>query len=142
MRTCRWRRDTAIVALLAAHLCSTSCNKVPAPAIQHQKPATSSCELLIYNHEDTELILRIKQKDMMKNLIYDPISKAKENPHPAAYVVLGLLILRKDDGTKEEVQLFRPWGHIKIGETYFTCELDGLRMFLADTLERARVRTE
>jgi hypothetical protein len=128
--------------LLALLVGVTSCGRAPALATQKQTPATEYCELVVYNREDTEMILKIKNKDMIKALVSEPLSKAKENPNPADYVALGTLTLHKSNGIRQVVHLFRPWGNIKIEEAYFTCELDGLKTLLVQTLDRALAHNE
>jgi hypothetical protein len=142
MRTFCLPRETAVIVMLALHVGVTSCGRAPALATQKQALATDSCELLVYNREDTEIILRVKNKDMIADLVNEPLSRAKENPNPADYVALGTLTLHKSNGNRQVVHLYRPWGNIKVEETYYTCGLDGLKTFLMRTLDRASVNIE
>ncbi len=142
MRSVQNLRDAAVLVLLGSLVWLTSVVRASAPEPKKEKPETTGCELVIYNDEDTRLVLKLKKKDTIKKLVTEPLLRAVKDPDPAAYVVLGVLRLNKDDGSEEIVDMFLPWGHAKIGKTYLTCEFGGLRKHLNQTLERAADRSE
>jgi hypothetical protein len=142
MRFVSHLRNAAVLGLVALLFCVASCGRASTPTSQGKPTATAYCDVLIYNSEETELILRVKQKERIAELVTEPLSKAVQDKNPAAYVVMGTLTLHKDDGSEEMVNIFRPWGHIKKGDAYFVCELDRLRELLKDTLKRASERSE
>lgn len=72
------------------------------------------------------LELTITDRELIRRLIESPLELANENAHPARYVVIGTVEIRRRDGTKDRIALFEPWGHFKHGEKYMTtdfCEL-------------------
>jgi hypothetical protein len=135
-------RDWVVFLVIALLVGVASVAMASAPEPKKGKPVSIGCDVIVHNDEDTQVILKIKKKDVIKKLVDEPLLAAKKDPDPAAYVVLGLLKLRKDDGSEETVELFQPWGRIKRGETYFICELKGLRKLVKERLKLATARTE
>lgn len=68
---------------------------------------------------------RSRDTKRMKELFLDPLAKAKRDPMPAAYVIIGSITMTREDGSKEHFYLFTPLGHIKRArdEAYLIADL-------------------
>ncbi len=131
----RLRRAAIVVSTPSiAILFATGIGFAPSPK---EVALVTSCEIKFYYTHDVNLVLNIKDKKTIDRLVRDPLSKAKKNPHPARYVVLGNFVLHKSDGSEESGALFRPLGQIKIKEDYFVCEFTELRKYFKEVLGSA-----
>jgi hypothetical protein len=77
--------------------------------------------------EGMTLDLRITGRKLIKELIEEPLRKARPDPDPARYQILGTVKLKYKGGSETSFVIFRPWGHYKFGDKYLIADFSGIR---------------
>jgi hypothetical protein len=82
--------------------------------------------------------LRLTDPDMIKQLVEDPLDKARVEQQKAAYVVVGMITMKRKDGATDGANLYGPWGKVGRGKKLYTADLQALRKQILESLEETR----
>jgi hypothetical protein len=99
----------------------------------HEGPG-AQCKISFDNETRLSLEIGIPDPKLVHELVAEPLESAKRDPRPARYEVLGVLSIDDGHGSKEQIALFLPWGHIKRGEVYSVADFTKLRQHIQKTL--------
>lgn len=88
------------------------------------------------------VVLRITDPDLIRKLIEDPLRKARPDPNPARYEILGSVKLENKDGTDDGFVFFCPWGRCKVGDKYLIADFSALRKEFKEAIDRAKKNLE
>jgi hypothetical protein len=92
--------------------------------------------------EGVSLELRITDQKRIKKLIQDPLTKARKDPKPARYEILGPLYIKYKDGSTASAMLFLPWGRYTTDDKYMIADLAELKKEFKAVVSFARRRLE
>ena len=93
------------------------------------------CRVSIEVASNHTIVWRTTDRRMMEELVLIPLERARENPKPAAYEVIGSLTVQLKNGSDVVYFLFSPWGQVKRGDTYFVADLCELLHVVKASLE-------
>jgi hypothetical protein len=102
-----------------------------------EKKAIVECRISL-GREGLTLDLRITDRKLIKKLIEEPLKKARTDPDPAKYKVLGSVILKKKDGSEDRFVFFSPWGRYKVGEKYLIADFSGLKKAFKEAISGSK----
>jgi hypothetical protein len=81
--------------------------------------------------------LRITDQKLLRDLIDEPLRKARVDPDPARYVPVCSVRLVFKDGSRDGFVMFEPWGHYKRKNNYMIAQFDKLKMEFKRSLDQA-----
>jgi len=102
-----------------------------------KKDRVSECRVSLQCGTGRYLELRITDPKLIHELVEEPLKHAKVDSSPARYVALGLMQVRKEDGSEEAYSLFRPWGHYKYDNNYMIADFEKIRASFKEAIELA-----
>jgi hypothetical protein len=102
-----------------------------------EKKAIVECRISL-GREGLTLDLRITNRKLIKKLIEEPLGKARKDPDPARYQVLGTVLLKKKDGSEDRFVIFQPWGRYKVGDRYMIADFSGLKKAFKEAIARSK----
>jgi hypothetical protein len=86
----------------------------------------SAVILSVGSREQETLEMHITDPVLIHKLVEEPISKSVLDPKPARYEVLGTLSIEYQDGSRDVLWVFIPWGHYKRDEQYRVADFSPL----------------
>jgi hypothetical protein len=97
--------------------------------------------------EDMFVELLIRDKKVLNEEILVPLEKAKADPQPAKYIVVGTLSVKRHDGSVAYYWLYSPWGCFSNEkDKYYMADfqrlLGTLRKAMGDVMHNYPIRTE
>lgn len=94
-------------------------------------------EVGIHLGDDEPAVLVRVPGSKLQELVHEPISRSVPDRAPARYEVLGVLLIQKQPppAGPERIVLFRPWGRVKIGDSYQIVDFSKLRAEVRGLLE-------
>lgn len=60
-------------------------------------------------------------------MVVEPFRQSQLDPHPAADIYVGTLIIVYDDGSTDTAMMFAPWGHFKFDGAYGVANVSRFR---------------
>lgn len=93
-------------------------------AMQTEK--SQACRIVFLTDDDDRLEYVLSNTSAVKDLVIDPINKAKVDANPARYEILGYVEFDVDGKSPESILLFLPFGRAKRGDDYIIADLSEL----------------
>ena len=85
----------------------------------------------------TYVELRIADQKQIKEIVQDPLEKARLDPDPAKYKVLGSVSMKRNDGSEYRCTLFSPWGRFSRDRKIYIADFSAMRKALKESLTDA-----
>jgi hypothetical protein len=125
----RYRVCSAVMAFGMFAL--AGCDKAP------EKKEIVECRISVEISFTEFLELRITDRQLIKELVEDPLKKALPDPSPKKYEIRGSVIFKRKGGTKDGIALFHPWGRYKVGDRYMIADFSGIQKALKKAIAAA-----
>jgi hypothetical protein len=115
--------------------------------VDSEKVTEARVRLALTYTEDSFVEVLIRDKKVLSKEILVPLKKAKIDPQPGAYIVVGLLSVKRKDGSVIHYHLYSPWGNFSDaqGKYYiadFRSLLETLRKAMRDVAHSYPIRAE
>jgi hypothetical protein len=134
----RMTRGWCVIVAALASAAPAGC-KEPDDRVFFEKKTSevAVCRVSLGMEESNVVEWRTRNAKLMKELILDPLAKAKADPRREKYQVLGRVVIERKDGSKEFFHLFYPWGYVARGDAYQIADFSQLRAALKEHLKDA-----
>lgn len=110
-------------------------DKTPVRASSQKSRNSTECLIILDFLERVDLHMRVYDKKLIQEIIYDPIANARLDPEPAAYEILGGLSIEAGSSEGDYFTLFIPWGHYKKDDQYFIADFTRLQQYVLKRLK-------
>ena len=99
-------------------------------------PIVTECIITLDNDfvGDVVVSLRLEDKELIQEIIRDPIADARVEGH-VDWEILGYVSIKPGDSDEERIILFHPWGHCEKGDQFLFADFTRLQELLVKELE-------
>lgn len=129
---------TTLVLLLC-----TGCQREPALHALGRSVAEgqlAECRLpFLWNPEEAYAEICLKDQSLIKDLVLNPIAKAKRARDPGRSCGMANLTFFASDGSRPNVMMDKPWGYFGINDDYFVTDFSKFRAACQKALRQAQL---